>query len=78
MVADCSQASALIDAKIAEDVAGARALQVTGTPVFFVGIVRPDGQVKVLRRLSGTLSLQEFSDVLDPLLPFSSRELATK
>jgi protein-disulfide isomerase len=78
MVADCSQASALIDAKIAEDVAGARALQVTGTPVFFVGIVRPDGQVKVLRRLSGTLSLQEFSDVLDPLLPFSSREPATK
>lgn len=63
LVADCSDANASIAAKIAEDLAGARALQVTGTPVFFVGILRPDGRVKVLRRLSGALGLQEFRDV---------------
>lgn len=78
LVADCSNASASISARIADDVAGARALQVTGTPVFFVGIVRPDGAVKVLRRLSGALGVQEFRDVLDPLLPFRTRAPAAK
>lgn len=78
LVADCPNASASIAAKIAEDLAGARALQVTGTPVFFIGIVRPDGYVKVLRRLSGALGVQEFRDVLDPLLPFRTLAPAAK
>lgn len=65
----CSDSDPTVDAKIAEDVVGARALHVTGTPTFFVGITQPDGHVKVLRRLSGALSLLEFQQVLDPLLP---------
>lgn len=69
--ARCSEADTTVDAKIAEDVVAARALHVTGTPTFFVGITQPGGQVKVLRRLSGALSLSEFQRVLDPLLPFS-------
>ena len=54
--------------RIAQDAEEAKSLLVTGTPTFFVGIVRPDRRVKVIRRVSGAVGLKEFSETLDPLL----------
>jgi protein-disulfide isomerase len=54
--------------KVRQDMDGARALQITGTPTFFVGLVQPDGRVKVTRRLAGSQPFAVFKGVLDPLL----------
>ena len=46
----------------------ARALGVSGTPTFFVGLVQPDGRVKSVRRLSGAQSFAGFAKILDSAL----------
>jgi protein-disulfide isomerase len=43
----------------------ARALQVVGTPTFFIGTLQSDGRVGVSRRFSGSLTAEQFSAVLD-------------
>jgi protein-disulfide isomerase len=53
---------------IRRDVAEAKKLRITGTPTFLVGVVLPDGRVRIRRRLFGARSLQDFADVIEPLL----------
>jgi len=49
---------------VESDVAQAQALGIRGTPTFFFGTSLKDGSVKVLRRQSGALSPDVFSDVV--------------
>ena len=51
-------------AKIRSDAEAARALGVTGTPAFFVGLRQADGTVKVLKRLNGVQPLSAFAAVI--------------
>lgn len=55
-------------ATVQEDAASAKALGVTGTPTFFVGVVQADGRVKVSERLSGAVSIVQFKAALEKLL----------
>ena len=55
-------------ARIAENMDEARRLGITGTPTILVGTHRPDGRVTVRQRLSGTLGVEAFSKIVDPLL----------
>jgi protein-disulfide isomerase len=59
------QADPAIVKRIARDTAEARRLRVTATPSFFVGLVLPDGRVKVTRSLRGAVPLAEMEDALD-------------
>jgi protein-disulfide isomerase len=54
--------------RVREDAASAQALGITGTPAFLLGEVLPDGRVKVTRRLSGALPIEQFRAALDALL----------
>jgi protein-disulfide isomerase len=55
-------------ADVARDAAAARALGVTGTPTFLIGIVQRDGRLKVEQRLTGAQPVAAFQAVLDRLL----------
>jgi protein-disulfide isomerase len=50
------------------DAASAKALDVTGTPTFFIGTVQEDHRVAVVRRLSGAQRFAVFAESLDALL----------
>ena len=52
-------------AKIREDIESARAVGVAGTPSFLVGLVQPDGRVKVTKRIVGAAPYQRFKEILD-------------
>jgi protein-disulfide isomerase len=54
--------------KIRRDVAGAKALLVSGTPTFFVGLKRPDGRVDVVDRVEGAVAFRDFQAKIAPLL----------
>jgi predicted DsbA family dithiol-disulfide isomerase len=54
--------------RIDADVAEATALGVTGTPTFFLGIVEPDGRVRVVERIAGARPFPVFTDAIDRLL----------
>ena len=55
-------------ARVTEDLALAKALKLTGTPVFLIGRRLPDGRVKVLHVLPGARPSADFRGVLDELL----------
>ena len=55
-------------AKARADEASGKALAVTGTPTFFIGVIQPDGSLKALQRFSGAKPFQEFQAVIEPLL----------
>ena len=50
--------------RVEADLALAKTLSVTGTPTFFVGVVR-EGNVKVTRRIAGARPLEEFRAALE-------------
>ena len=51
--------------KVQTDLAEGRRLGVTGTPAFFVGIVQPDGGIKLIKKIRGAASLEVFSREVD-------------
>jgi predicted DsbA family dithiol-disulfide isomerase len=55
-------------ADINKDVADAGAAGITGTPAFLVGVVQPDGRVKVVRKLSGARPYADFKAAIDSAL----------
>jgi protein-disulfide isomerase len=55
-------------AGVSKDIELADALQVTGTPTFFIGTIDSPGTVTVTHRFSGGQPLSRFRSVLDPLL----------
>jgi protein-disulfide isomerase len=55
-------------AQVLEDSASGMALQVSGTPTFFVGTIDTDRRVKVSKRFSGAPPLAAFEAVLAGLI----------
>ena len=55
-------------ADVNKDIADAGAVGITGTPAFLVGIVQPDGRVKVVKKLSGAKPYAEFKAAIDGAL----------
>ena len=55
-------------ADVNKDIADAGAAGITGTPAFLVGIVQPDGRVKVVKKLSGAKPYAEFKAAIDSAL----------
>jgi protein-disulfide isomerase len=55
-------------ADINKDVADAGAAGITGTPAFLVGVVQPDGRVKVVRKISGARPYADFKAAIDSAL----------
>jgi protein-disulfide isomerase len=55
-------------AEIRKDMADASTAGITGTPSFLVGIVQPDGRVKIARKLVGAKPYAEFKAAFDSLL----------
>jgi predicted DsbA family dithiol-disulfide isomerase len=54
--------------RVRADVASAKELGLTGTPSFLLGVVGTDYRVKVLRRLSGAASIEQFERLIDSVL----------
>ena len=48
--------------KVAADIAVARRLGVNSTPTFFVGLIRPDGSINLVKRLNGVVTFDDFRD----------------
>jgi protein-disulfide isomerase len=59
--------------QVRKDMAGAKDLAVSATPTFFLGTVQPDGQVKVVKRLSGSAAKSDLERSLNALVePYPS------
>jgi protein-disulfide isomerase len=52
-------------ADINKDIADAGAAGITGTPSFLVGVIQPDGRVKVVKKLVGAKPYAEFKAAID-------------
>jgi len=52
-------------------------LSVSGTPAFFLGVVRPDGSVELKRRINGAAPLTDFRNEIQKLAP-NQRAAATQ
>lgn len=63
---ECMQGE--VTAKILQDVALSRKLQVRSTPTFFIGIEQPDGSIKLVERMSGAGSYSAFATALGAAL----------
>jgi protein-disulfide isomerase len=59
-------------AKVRADAAGAAALGIAGTPAFLIGVIQPDGRVKVTDRIAGARPLLAFETALDKVLALPS------
>jgi protein-disulfide isomerase len=46
----------------------ARDVTLDGTPTFFVGVITPDGALKVAERFTGAAPFAKFKEVFDKLL----------
>jgi protein-disulfide isomerase len=55
-------------ADINKDIADAGAAGITGTPAFLVGVIQPDGRVRVVKKLSGAKPYAEFKAAIDSAL----------
>ena len=55
-------------ADINKDIADAGAAGITGTPAFLVGVIQPDGRVKVVKKLSGARPYADFKAAIDSVL----------
>jgi protein-disulfide isomerase len=64
---DACFASPLEAIHVKQSSAAARALSVGGTPTFFIGVMQPDGRVKVKRRFSGAMAAPAFGAILDTM-----------
>ena len=61
-------ASGRFAADIRKDMADAGAVGISGTPSFLVGVVQPDGRVRVMKKLVGARPYAEFKAAFDSLL----------
>lgn len=57
-----------VEAKVTQDAVTGKKLMVTGTPTFFVGVIGPDGALKVTERLTGAQPLVRFEAAFDRAL----------
>jgi hypothetical protein len=48
--------------KVRADLSEGVRLGVTGTPAFFIGIVRADGSIELVRRIRGAMNFELFRD----------------
>ena len=55
-------------ADIKKAVAEANGFGISGTPSFFIGVVQPNGMIKVSKKLVGAKAYAEFKTALDSLL----------
>jgi protein-disulfide isomerase len=55
-------------AKVQEDIASAKALNIRATPTFLLGTVLPDGSVKVSEVIPGAISAERMGAALEKLL----------
>ena len=61
-------ASPAVTAKVGADRQQGQQLGVTGTPFFFVGIVAPNNQVRLLRQLKGTAPIESFRSAVEAVM----------
>ena len=61
-------ASGRFAADIRKDIADAGAVGISGTPSFLLGVVQPDGRVRVTKKLVGARPYAEFKAAFDSLL----------
>jgi protein-disulfide isomerase len=61
--------------RVQEDAAGAKALGVTGTPAFLIGLLQADGRVKAMQRLSGAVPVAQFKSALDTWLSVAASQV---
>ena len=61
-------ASGRFASDVKKDMADGAAAGITATPAFFVGIVQPDGRVKIQRRLIGARPYSDYRAVLETAL----------
>jgi protein-disulfide isomerase len=54
--------------QVSDDIARGRALQVSGTPTFFIGTIQPDGRVKAMRAVYGARPVATFETALDQVI----------
>jgi protein-disulfide isomerase len=54
--------------RVADDIASARALGVTGTPTFLIGLTVPNSNVLLRQRVTGALPLDRWRPILDKWL----------
>lgn len=62
----CQTAAVAGKARADED--SGKALSVTGTPTFFIGLIQPDGSLKAVKRFSGAKPFKDFEGAIAPLL----------
>jgi len=55
-------------AEIKKDIADAGGAGISGTPSFLIGVVQPNGSVKITKKLVGAKSYSEFKSAIDALL----------
>jgi len=55
-------------AEIKKDIAAAGTVGISGTPSFLVGVVQPNGSVKIAKKLVGAKPYSEFKTAIDSLL----------
>ena len=55
-------------ADINKDIADAGSVGITGTPAFLVGVIQPDGRVKVVKKISGARPYADFKAAIDGAL----------
>ena len=55
-------------ADVNKDLTEGGAVGITGTPAFLVGVIQPDGRVKVVKRLSGARPYADFKAAIDGAL----------
>ena len=55
-------------AGINQDITDAGSVGVSGTPSFLIGVVQPNGSVKVTKKLVGAKAYADFKTILDGLL----------
>jgi len=53
---------------IKKDIADAGTVGISGTPSFLIGVVQPNGSVKLTKKLVGAKPYSEFKSAIDPLL----------
>jgi protein-disulfide isomerase len=54
---------------IKKDIADAGTVGISGTPSFLIGVIQPNGTVKVTKKLVGAKQYAEFKSAIDGLLP---------
>ena len=59
--------------RVKADLEGGRAIAVTGTPTFFLGVLQSDGRLDVKLRFSGTKTFDQFKTAIDSLLASSGQ-----